>query len=222
MSPVRYAGQPVQLGGSPWSQPPKKIQAPSSVASGVYADLQRLPKQLTPRESLARNFGGTRQITVANPATRSGKTTAVNALHEHFRQARTDVIAWDCEGLTAAEFSRERDRLARSYRVLIVDTAGDPGVALDATDQLVVAVDARLESVRAAEAMLADLEATDQAALAQAAIVVVSAAGSAGADPAIARNQGAATAQRFSGRTRAVFVGSDAWNQIAQAAADGL
>lgn len=183
------------------------------MAPGVH----QVPSRPTsPRESLARDFGGPRQITVVNPAPHSGKTTAVNAIHAIFRQVRADVVAWDSHGLSEAEFGRERDRLIRTYKVLIVDTVDAAGPALDATDQLVVAVDSRLDSVRAAEAMLTELEASNQAALALNAVVLISASG----EPI--GNHGAATAQRFAARTRAVFVGTDAWDRIAQAVADGL
>jgi hypothetical protein len=191
----------------------------STMAPGVHhlpSRVDMTPRPTSPRESLARDFGGPRQITVVNPAPSSGKTAAVNALHAIFRQVRSDVVAWDSHGLSGVEFGRERDRLARMYKVLIVDTSDAAGPALDATDQLVVAVDSRLDSVRAAEAMLAELETSGQAALALNAVVIISTTSKPDG------NHGAATAQRFAARTRAVFVGTDAWDRIAQAVADGL
>jgi hypothetical protein len=175
---------------------------------------------------MARDFGGVRQITVANPAPYSGKTATVNALHRVFREVRNDIVAWDSAGLDETAFGRERERLGRSYRVLIVDTGGPGSPALDATDQLVVAVDSRAGSVRAAEALLADLAGSDQAALARNAVVVVSVPGaddSASKASAEGQQAAATTAARFAGHTRAVFAATpDAWPRIGQAVAEGL
>jgi hypothetical protein len=225
--PVRFAGQPVPIGRSPWSQPPKKV-VQRSLAPGVYQPRSAVdaidsvtPGPIAPREPLARDFGRLRQITVANPMSGSGASAIVSRLFTAFRHVRADVAAWDCSGLSDAEFGRERDRLGRSYKVLIVDAEADTTAALDATDQLVVAVDLRIESIRGAEAMLSDLEGSDQARLGREAVVVVGAA-EPDQSPATTSNFAAATAERFAGRTRAVFFATDDWDRIAQAVADGL
>ncbi len=167
------------------------------------------------RGGLDRVFAGVRQITVANPAPRSGKSTTVRQLARLFQAGRSDVSVWDAGDTAADEFGRERDELGRRYPTLIVDTGADPRPALDATDQLVIPVANRDDSVNAAEALLTDLERGDQRGLARHAIVLV-AVGSTGDDvlrPLVAR---------FGTRTRKVFSGPAAWTDIAHAVADGL
>jgi CobQ/CobB/MinD/ParA nucleotide binding domain. len=81
--------------------------------------------------------------------------------------------------LSAAEFRAVRDVVAGRYRLLIVDTGNDITAqtwlaALDATDQLVVAVSARPDSADAAERLLDDLDAAGRGAHARRAVVVLS------------------------------------------------
>ncbi|MBX6748668.1 MAG: ParA family protein [Micromonosporaceae bacterium] len=77
-----------------------------------------------------------------------------------------------------AEFRALRQAIAGRYRLLIVDTGNDIAAqtwlaALDATDQLVVAVSARPDSADAAERLLDDLDRAGRGAHGQRAVVVL-------------------------------------------------
>ena len=106
--------------------------------------------------------------------------------------------------LSGADFRAVRDAVAGHYRLVIVDTGNDVAAqawlaALDATDQLVVAVSARSDSADAAERLLDDLERADRGAHARRAVVVLT------MPPRANRFDANAVEARFSRRCRAVL-----------------
>jgi MinD-like ATPase involved in chromosome partitioning or flagellar assembly len=195
-------------------------------------------------ETVRRNFGGLRQVTVVNPKGGAGKTVAVLLLAMTFGQKRGGyVLAWDNnetqgtlgmraqldvhtrtvrdllrdlehfagaqgrvgdlsqyvraqgegmfdvlasdesatagEMLNAQSFGDLRDVVSRFYKLIVVDTGNNVRAqnwqaAIDATDQLVVTMSARNDSVETAARMLDHLEQNGRHRLVRQAVTVVS------------------------------------------------
>jgi MinD-like ATPase involved in chromosome partitioning or flagellar assembly len=258
-------------------------------------------------ETVRRNFGGLRQVTIVNPKGGAGKTVAVLLLAMTFGQKRGGyVLAWDNnetqgtlgmraqqdvhtrtvrdllrdldhfagahgrvgdlsqyvraqgegmfdvlasdesatagEMLNAQSFGEIRDVVSRFYKLIVVDTGNNVRAqnwqaAIDATDQLVVTMSARNDSVETAARMLDHLEQNGRHRLVRQAVTVVSM-------PPSRRDLDIPTISRhFSARTRTVllvpyerFIDSgeplrynqitgatrNAWLKVAAAVAEGL
>jgi ATPases involved in chromosome partitioning len=97
---------------------------------------------------------------------------------EFFDVLTLDDISTPSGRLGGAEFRALRQAVADRYRLLIVDTGNDVAAqtwlaALDATDQLVIAVSARPDSADAAERLLDDLDRAGRGAHVRRAVVVL-------------------------------------------------
>ncbi len=136
------------------------------------------------------------------PATLGLRATprSVNGLADVYAQGAFDVAATDESTL---DFATMRDGLGAAYRILVVGTGNDPDsedwrAAVDATDQLVVAIFGSNESAEAAARMLDYLERVGRVRPARQAVTLL-------ALPQNQRELDAAGIERhFAARTRAV------------------
>jgi cellulose biosynthesis protein BcsQ len=221
----RPADDLVRRRTEPRPEPPAEMGLQGAVRRSTFGLISPPPgrreqERHAEMELVQSRFGGLRQVTVANPAHGSGKSVAAQLLALTFGEHRDEpVLAWDTgetadlspqgafdllvtEGSTL-DFGARRDALSDSYRLVVVGTGTDPDTpqwraAIDATDQLVVAIFGSNDSAEAAARMLNYLERMGRVRVARQAVTVL----------ALPQNQRDIDApgieHHFAARTRAV------------------